>query len=169
MGISPGKNTGVGCCFLLQGIFPTQGSNSGLHCRQMRSCLNRFFFSPNLSEKILTVVIRAKVEISFVMSPEIQHMYADRQGPFFLIPHHGGKPRVLGRQLPEMLRDVCYALHGKINICFLRSYQLLKHQPLVSSRHPGNPALLHPGAPLLGCWRWGLRLKVCRAQVLGGS
>ena len=27
---SPGKNTGVGCHFLLQGIFPTQGSNSGL-------------------------------------------------------------------------------------------------------------------------------------------
>ena len=23
----PGKNTGVGCYFLLQGIFPTQGSN----------------------------------------------------------------------------------------------------------------------------------------------
>ena len=32
----PGKNTGVGCRFLLQGIFPTQGSNPGLlHCRQM--------------------------------------------------------------------------------------------------------------------------------------
>ena len=32
----PGKNSGVGCHFLLQGIFPTQGSNSGLlHCRQM--------------------------------------------------------------------------------------------------------------------------------------
>ena len=30
---SPGKNTGVSCHFLLQGIFPT--SNSGLlHCRQ---------------------------------------------------------------------------------------------------------------------------------------
>ena len=27
---SPGKNTGVGCHFLLQGIFPTQGSNPGL-------------------------------------------------------------------------------------------------------------------------------------------
>ena len=24
---SPSKNTGAGCCFLLQGIFPTQGSN----------------------------------------------------------------------------------------------------------------------------------------------
>ena len=31
----PGKNTGVGCHFLLQGIFPTQGLNLGLlHCRQ---------------------------------------------------------------------------------------------------------------------------------------
>ena len=27
---SPGKNTGVGCRALLQGIFPTQGSNSCL-------------------------------------------------------------------------------------------------------------------------------------------
>ena len=33
--IFPGKNTGVGCHFLLQGIFPTAGSNPGLpHCRQ---------------------------------------------------------------------------------------------------------------------------------------
>ena len=33
---SPGKNTGVGCHFLLQGIFPTGGSNQGLpHCRQI--------------------------------------------------------------------------------------------------------------------------------------
>ena len=31
---SPGKNTGVGCHALLQGIFPTQGSNPGLpYCR----------------------------------------------------------------------------------------------------------------------------------------
>ena len=29
---SPGNNTGVGCHFLLQGIFPTQGSNQGLLC-----------------------------------------------------------------------------------------------------------------------------------------
>ena len=28
----PGKNTGVGCHFLLQGIFPTQGSNPHLRC-----------------------------------------------------------------------------------------------------------------------------------------
>ena len=35
-GDSPGKNTGVSCHVLLQGIFPTQGSNSGLPlCRQI--------------------------------------------------------------------------------------------------------------------------------------
>ena len=33
---SPGQNTGVGSLSLLQGIFPTQGSNPGLpHCRQI--------------------------------------------------------------------------------------------------------------------------------------
>ena len=39
---SLGKNTGVGCCALLQGIFPTWGSNLGLlwllHCRQILYC-----------------------------------------------------------------------------------------------------------------------------------
>ena len=32
----PGKNTGMGCCALFQGIFPTQGLNTCLlHCRQI--------------------------------------------------------------------------------------------------------------------------------------
>ena len=32
----PGQNTGVGSLSLLQGLFPTQGSNPGLpHCRQI--------------------------------------------------------------------------------------------------------------------------------------
>ena len=38
---SPGKNTGLGCHALLQGIFPTQGLNPGLpHCRQILHWLN---------------------------------------------------------------------------------------------------------------------------------
>ena len=33
---SPGNNTGMGCHALLQGIFPTRGSNPGLpHCRRI--------------------------------------------------------------------------------------------------------------------------------------
>ena len=38
---SPGKNTGEGCYSLLQGIFPTQGSNPGFpHCRRILYCLS---------------------------------------------------------------------------------------------------------------------------------
>ena len=41
-GDSPGKNTRVGCHALLQGIFPTQGSNPGLlHCRRILYHLSR--------------------------------------------------------------------------------------------------------------------------------
>ena len=37
----PGNSTGVDCHFLLQRIFPTQGSNPGLpHCRQTLYCLS---------------------------------------------------------------------------------------------------------------------------------
>ena len=40
-GDSPGKNSRVGCHFLLQGIFPTQGLNPGLlYCRQILYCLS---------------------------------------------------------------------------------------------------------------------------------
>ena len=39
---SPGQNTGMGSHSLLQGIFPTQGSNSGLpHCRRILYQLSR--------------------------------------------------------------------------------------------------------------------------------
>ena len=41
LGDSPGKNTGVSCHALLQGIFPTQGLNPGfLHCKRILYCLS---------------------------------------------------------------------------------------------------------------------------------
>ena len=41
----PGKNTGMGCHFLLQGIFPTQGLNLGLlHCWQMLYHLSHQYY-----------------------------------------------------------------------------------------------------------------------------
>ena len=50
---SPGKNPGVGCPALLQGIFLTGGSNPGLlHCRRIPHCLSHegspLFISPTL-------------------------------------------------------------------------------------------------------------------------
>ena len=56
---SPGKNTGVGCHSLLQGILLTQGSNPGfLHCRQILYCLSQenpiivYHCLKNVSDKI---------------------------------------------------------------------------------------------------------------------
>ena len=55
-GDSPGKNTGVGCHALLQGIFPTQGSNPGLpHCRQILYCLNHQRSPGNLCPKLIRI------------------------------------------------------------------------------------------------------------------
>ena len=43
----PGKSTGVGCHFLLQGIFPTQGSNPDLsYCGQTFYCLSSLSLLP---------------------------------------------------------------------------------------------------------------------------
>ena len=52
-GEPPGKNTGVGCHALLQGLFPTQGSNPGLpHCKRILYSLSHLEwtkYSVNLS------------------------------------------------------------------------------------------------------------------------
>ena len=48
----PGKNTGVGCHFLLQGIFPTQGSNSYLLHWQVGSLLLSHDGSPCVANYI---------------------------------------------------------------------------------------------------------------------
>ena len=48
-GDSPGKNTGVGCHALLQGIFLTQGSNPGLpHCLAHSKCYIRILLFTQL-------------------------------------------------------------------------------------------------------------------------
>ena len=48
----PGKNTGVGCHFLLKGIFQTQGSNlSLLHCRQILYHLNTGVYCHSLLQR----------------------------------------------------------------------------------------------------------------------
>ena len=53
----PGKNIGMGCHALLQGIFPTQGSNPGLpHCRQP----NGLSYSMSLGLKDVPSTYRCK-------------------------------------------------------------------------------------------------------------
>ena len=64
-GDSPGKNTGMGCHALLQGIFPTHGSNPGLpHCRHILYHLShqgspyKWFSSVQFSRSVVSDSLR---------------------------------------------------------------------------------------------------------------
>ena len=58
----PGQNTGVGSLSLLQGIFPTQGSNPGLpHCRRIL-----YYLSQNSIKYFLKVQLGIKVIAAFI-------------------------------------------------------------------------------------------------------
>ena len=59
-GIFPGKSTGMGCHFLLQGIVLTQGMNQGLpHCRQAQLILKQRDYpgGPNLMAEVFLTVL----------------------------------------------------------------------------------------------------------------
>ena len=64
-GDSPGKNTGVACSALRQGIFPTQGLNPGLlHCRQILYHLSHQgspTFSLHLSKNYLGAIFSCSI------------------------------------------------------------------------------------------------------------
>ena len=62
---SPCKNTGVGCHFLLQGVFPTQGLNPGLlHCRQILYQLSYIYYDLANYKEIKTHLWVLKEEAS---------------------------------------------------------------------------------------------------------
>ena len=60
----PDKNTGVGCHFLLHGIFPTQGSN-------LSPALTGGFFTPEPARKPNLTIMRAQWAKGYVWTQEI--------------------------------------------------------------------------------------------------
>ena len=75
------QDTGVGCHFLLQGIFPTQGLNLGLqHCRQMlhhlshhRSPVSREQYNSNFTRSLPCVPDFSKLAKFFPNVPKTLH------------------------------------------------------------------------------------------------
>ena len=70
-GDSPGKNTGVDCHALLQGIFPTQGWNPGLlHCRRILYCLSH----QGTVDTLLIIHLRNETIAGFLIHlPTVKH------------------------------------------------------------------------------------------------
>ena len=68
-GDSPGKNTGVGCHALLQGIFPAQGSNPDLpHCRRILYRLSHQGSLPNGTSRSNKMVFIKEIHPTFGIS-----------------------------------------------------------------------------------------------------
>ena len=64
---SPGKNTGVGCHFLLQGIFPTQKPNPGLlQCRQI---LYRLSYEGSIATKVVISSVQSLSRVRLLVTP----------------------------------------------------------------------------------------------------
>ena len=75
---SPGKNTGVGCYALLQGIFPTQRSNSGFpHSRWILYSLS-YQGSPFFLYLVMVIIIFKIITFQYTMEESCLH------SPYFL-------------------------------------------------------------------------------------
>ena len=75
-----GKNIGMGCHFLLQGIFPVQGCNPGSPAFPADSLLSEPPGKPSSASNILT-----KYVLSYFIPPFLALMFPSRD--FFLIMH----------------------------------------------------------------------------------
>ena len=105
---SPGKNTGVGCHFLLPGIFPTQGLNPGLpHCRQILYCLSHQkspWYSPSNSWSLLPLAPSCPL-VQAIDSPDIELLLVHQ---IFRITSH----------CPPSLSAMLFSVKQKINSRF---------------------------------------------------
>ena len=76
-GDSPGKNTGVGCHALLQGIFPTQGLNPGLlHCRWI---LYQMSYQGSPWKTVQMFLKKLKIELPYIRNPISQYTSRKKQ------------------------------------------------------------------------------------------
>ena len=83
---SPGKITGVGCHFLFQGVFPTQGSNLGLlHYRQTLYHLSHKRASPLVStiSNLHSVSTVSRIKILFSELKSTLSLNHSKVGSYF--------------------------------------------------------------------------------------
>ena len=140
---SVGQNTGVGSLSLLQGIFPTQGLNSGLpHCR---------FFTRRATREAQKVHIKAKFHTALDCSPLIQQ----KTRSFFF----GEDKTVSGPEMPGTVQaGETIFKHGSrahlfahLHMEFWGSLITIGYMQILKARDWGD--LLQENSQR--CWPWG--------------
>ena len=76
----PGKNTGMGCRFLLQRIFPTQGSNSS-----SSALVGRFFTMESPGKPLKKYTIRANTGVYLILHGYFQHLKLWHRDPLIYL------------------------------------------------------------------------------------
>ena len=105
-GDSPGKNPGVGCHALFQGIFPTQGSNPGLpHCLRILYPLSHQG-SPSVGKPLLSSDTRIQADCTWssisstMVKPAHMEGSVAEEAQGFLTPYRpGGGTSLVVQQL----------------------------------------------------------------------
>ena len=123
-GDSPGKNTGVGCHFLLQGIFPTQRSNPCLrHCRQTlcRLTTRKAIFQYTFSQR--TLCFSFKFATSSLVVHPLGHLWMSQLVPnsqFSHLSHKGPCQDMLAGSLPSYQLTMLLCRPGLLWLRFLQ-------------------------------------------------
>ena len=106
----PGNNTGMGCHFFLQGIFPTQGSNPHLlHCRWILYHSATWETSPKVLEHRLNSCALAQAQLLGLSCSKACEIFLDQGSNLYLLhwqedslplSHRGSPMLVLFCELP---------------------------------------------------------------------
>ena len=102
----PGKNTGVGCHFILQGIFPTQGLNP---CLLKAFCIERGFFTTEPPGKHIYIYIYIYIYTHTHTHRDIYmrvHIYSEVKSLIHVRPF--ATPWIVAHQAP---RSMGYSRH----------------------------------------------------------
>ena len=153
---SPGRNTGMGFHVLLQGIFPTQGSNPCLlHCRQIIYCLSHqgsplyryldIIKKKKLDNKVWYFIFHKTYHKSFPMLYSIQKYYIGiccysvaHLGPTLCDSMDCSMPGFPVRYLPEFGQTHVHWVNDAIQ----PSHPLLSPFPSCPQSSPASGSLL---------------------------
>ena len=133
---SPGQDTGVGSLSLLQGIFPTQGSNQGLlHCRQLEK----------QNDSSLVTKAKSRTYTSLLHKACFPLLSGSRPKP--LMWNKGCSLALLSLALPPCpLLSKCQ--HLLSSVCFSKLLCRFLCHELTSSIYPKHVTLLTSGLEL---------------------
>ena len=152
-GILPGKNTGVVCHFLLQGIFPTQGSNLSL--LRLLQCRWILYHWATRDALILGTHIYWSIYHTKDKIPPLQHRYIWNKQylkPQFctkwsntvwgnVVPYHPGEIKETGKRV-WFLETAFHPPHCHVSVFLLAKFvPRANHCPLSTS---SSPALAPP-------------------------